>query len=205
MSSVHKLASEIDFGEAEAKVSKIDRMIEHKKRLRIKEEKRLKMLEQRKLNIDKGFVLPMINIMPDQPKSSANSKAPTPSLEQMANQRFSQGLKSPIIKNQDQMVTPNELIVAAKRVYQYQEKLQKAKEKEANQTKLRNQRVEAKLAQHTLQKTRRSLPAANVSMEHLDNLMYIVEKNERAFKGYLGSRVNNPELEFSMSEVKRKA
>lgn len=115
MSSVHKLASEIDFGETEAKYSKIDRMIEHKKRLRIKEEKRLQMIEQRRLNKNKGFTLPMINIIPEQ--SAMTQAAPTPSLEQIANQRFSQGLKSPKIKDSSQMVTPNEMIVAAKRLY----------------------------------------------------------------------------------------
>ena len=68
---------------------------------------------------------------------------------------------------------------------------------------LRNERVAAKLTQHSFAK-RRSVPKKPDSMQQLDNLIYIVKQNEYEYEQYLGQRMRNMEIEKTILQVKKK-
>ena len=53
-------------------------------------------------------------------------------------------------------------------------------------------------------KKRLSVPHNEAKMHKIDNLMHIVELNERSQHAYISSSIRNPTVEKSMLEVRQK-
>ena len=218
--SLHQIAEDIDFEEHDAKIGHLQRYIEQRNRLRIKEEKKQKLREarnSRKKPEKISFTLPMLGMgSPNSQKiatsPTVNSQAihthgaqsPDTMTRQSPTEMSPEPPETPVYR-EPEYSTPQALMVAAVRIMHKQQQEKKRAEEEKSATRLRDEFVAARMTQHSFKKTRRSLPNRKDTMQKLENMIYIVNQNELSFKSYLSSKVKNPVLEQTMLGVKKKA